>query len=196
MNPDHNAVDRVLDALRNTAPPTGMDRRILNTLEIEARKPVQSIRSKRNAWMTAAACCAALVVAFLIGAFTLQRHNAPAVSIMPMSSAQASSTSRSTVATVPKMVETAPTLHQHPATVQRSTQPRHIEVAQSEDTQVSHPAPPIPLTEQEQLLLRCARHGNTSDLAQISNDRKSAKENQDAAEFQAFFEPIKIGESE
>jgi hypothetical protein len=82
--------------------------------------------------------------------------------------------------------------------VQHSAQSRRNEVAQSEETLISHPAPPIPLTEQEQILLRHGRSGNTSDLAQISNDRKAAKEEQDAAEFQAFFEPppIKIGESE
>ena len=71
-------------------------------------------------------------------------------------------------------------------------------MTQSEDAQVSHPAPPIPLTEQERILLHYARNGNTGDLAQISNESKAAKEDQDKQEFQAFFEPppIKIGESE
>lgn len=198
MNPDHN-IDRVLDALRNATPPAGMERRILNTLEIEARRPALSMRSRRKVWMTTAACCgAAVVVAVLIGAFTLRRHNAPIVSTMPMPPAEPSDTSQSAVAPAPKMTEAAPTLHSRSAAVHRSVEPRRIEVAPSEETLVSHPAPPIPLTEQERILLSYTRHGNTGDLAQISNDRKAAKEDQEKQEFQAFFEPppIKIGESE
>jgi hypothetical protein len=82
--------------------------------------------------------------------------------------------------------------------VRRSAQPRRIEVAQSKDTLLSHPAPPIPPTEQERILLRFARHGLTDNLAQISNESKAAREDQEKQEFQAFFEPppIKIGESE
>jgi hypothetical protein len=96
------------------------------------------------------------------------------------------------------MVEAAPPVRPHPATVQRSAQRRRIEGTQSEDALVSHPAPPIPLTEQERILLRYARRGNTGDLAQISNESKTVKEDQEKQEFQAFFEPppIKIGESE
>ena len=195
MNPDHN-IDRVLDALRNAAPPAGMEGRILNTLEIEARKPTVSVRSSRKVWMTTAACCcAALVVVVLVGAFSMQRHRASVVSTLPIPPALPSHPS---VANVPKMVEAAPPPRPHPVTVQRSAQPRRIEVTHSEDALISHPAPPIPLTEQERILLHYARNGNTGDLAQISNDRKAAKEDQDKQEFQAFFEPppIKIGESE
>lgn len=198
MNPDHN-IDRVLDALRDAAAPAGMESRILNTLEAEARRPALSVRPRRKVWMTTAACCAAaLVVTALIGAFTLRRHSAPAVSTVRIPSAQPSNPSRSTVETVPEMTEPAPTPRPRSAAVQRSAQPRRIEVAQSEETLVSHPAPPIPLTEQERILLRYARRGNTGDLAQISNENKSAREDQEKQEFQAFFEPppIKIGESE
>jgi hypothetical protein len=198
MNPDHN-IDRVLGALRHAVPPTGMERRILNMLEIEARRPALAIRPGRIVWMTTAACCCgALIVAVLIGMFVMRRHPAPAVSTVRIQPAQASNTSRPSVAIVPEMTEAAPILHPHSGAVQHSAQSRRNEVAQSEETLISHPAPPIPLTEQERILLRFARHGRTDDLAQISNERKAAKEEQDATEFQAFFEPppIKIGESE
>lgn len=62
---------------------------------------------------------------------------------------------------------------------------------------VSHPAPPIPPTRQERLLLEYARHGRAEDLAQVSNERRSAQEARDAEEFQEFFKPpVVIGESE
>lgn len=198
MNPDHN-IDRVLDALRNATPPAGMERRVLNALEIETRTPALSMRSDRKMWMTTAACCcAALVVAVLIGAFTLRHRSAPAVSTTLAMPAQPSNASQASVATTTKPARAVPAAHPRSITVQRSAQLRHTEVAQSEDTLVSHPAPPIPLTEQERILLRYARRGNTGDLAQINNESKAAKEDQDKQEFQAFFEPppIKIGESE
>lgn len=69
--------------------------------------------------------------------------------------------------------------------------------AAEENAQLSHPAPPIPPTRQERLLLEYARHGRTEDLAQVSNERRSAQEARDAAEFQEFFKPpVVIGESE
>ncbi|HMG03305.1 MAG TPA: hypothetical protein VK596_09240 [Edaphobacter sp.] len=194
MNPDHN-IDRVLNALRDATPPANMERRILNLLEAEAHKPPRPIRPRlQNLWIAAAVCCAALVVTALIGTLTMRHHNAPAIA--RTTPAETSNASRSSTATIAN----TPTPHSHSATAPRSTiQPRLIQVAQSEAAdQISHPAPPIPLTEQERILLRFARHGRTDDLAQISNDRKAAKEERDAAEFQAFFEPppIKIGESE
>ena len=196
MNPDHN-IDRVLDALRNAAPAAGMERRIVNVLEIEARRSALSVQSKRTVWRRAAACCAGLVAAVVIGAFAL-RHSAPVVLTAPTASAQPSTDSPSTAETRPEVTRTAPAARTHSAAVQRSAEPRRVEVAGSEDTLVSHPAPPIPLTEQERILLRYARYGNTGDLAQISNERKAAKEDQEKQEFQAFFAPppIKIGESE
>jgi len=198
MNPDHN-IDRVLNALRDATPPANMERRILNLLEAEAHKPPRPTRPRlQNLWITAAVCCAALVVAALIGTFTMRHHNAPAIA--RTTPAETSNASRSSTATIANTTAAAPTQHPRSATTPRSmAQPSLIQVAQSEAAgQISHPAPPIPLTEQEQILLRFARQGRTDDLAQISNDRKAAKEERDAAEFQAFFEPppIKIGESE
>jgi hypothetical protein len=106
-------------------------------------------------------------------------------------------TLESPIATVTNTTAVAtPTPPQH-ASAPHLTQPRRIEISLTEQTApLSHPAPPIPLTPQERLLLRYARRGRTDDLAQISNDRKAAREEQEAAEFQAFFAPIKIGESE
>lgn len=195
MNPDHN-IDRVLNALRDATPPANMERRILNLLEAEAHGSARPTRSRlQNLWITAAVCCSALAVAALIGTFTMRHHNAPAIA--RTTPAETSYASRSSIANT---TATAPTQHPHSITTPRSTtQPRPIQVAQSEVVdQISHPAPPIPLAEQERILLRFARHGRTDDLAQISNDRKAAKEDQEKQEFQAFFEPppIKIGESE
>jgi hypothetical protein len=212
-SPAHNdnQIDRVLNALRDAVPPIGMDRRILNILEAQSSLksviPSEATKSRSRGtpafstsrtptilrWTTGTAL-AAITVAALI-TLTTRRNTSPTTTVnapktIPTRAPHqplASATVAHLAPTTQRIIAPA-----HP------TPPQHVETAQLiEDAQISHPAPPIPLTDQERLLLRYARHGRTEDLAQISNDRKAAREQQDAADFQAFFEPpIKIGESE
>jgi hypothetical protein len=53
----------------------------------------------------------------------------------------------------------------------------------------SHPAPPLPLTEQEQLLLRIVHKGDPIELASLSNDFRNSQPIRDAEDFQRFFKP-------
>jgi hypothetical protein len=142
---------------------------------------------------TPIAAFAALTVAALIP-LTTRRHT-PATTLT-----STHQTTTQTPAPQPPITTTATAQAGHHAIAPaRPTQPRRIEISQPEEAApLSHPAPPIPLTAQERLLLRYARRRRTDDLAQISNDRKAAKEEQEAAEFQAFFTPpeIPLGESE
>lgn len=201
MKLDHNHVDLVLNALRDAMPPAGMERRILNTLEAKAHKPAQASRSHiNNGWIAAAVCCSALAAVAVIGAFIMRHHGASAISITRTPSPQSSNPLQPSVTRAVDTTVDMPTRRPLSAAPRRlAAQPRLIQIAQSEATgKISHPAPPIPLTDQERILLSFARRGRTDDLAQISNDRKAAKEDQEKQEFQAFFEPppIKIGESE
>lgn len=54
---------------------------------------------------------------------------------------------------------------------------------------VSFPAPPLPLTEQERLLLRVVHRGDTQELAMLNPAVRRAREAADAAEYQEFFRP-------
>lgn len=54
---------------------------------------------------------------------------------------------------------------------------------------VSYPAPPMPLTEQEKLLLRIAHSGDPVELAMLNPEVRARREAQGEAEFQAFFPP-------
>jgi hypothetical protein len=160
------------------------------------RDPRAASQSPTLRWPTLAACAMVAIAAALVITLTARHHSAPPA----ISSAPAPTTQSTTM--LPTPVATAlprPTSHTSapPRLSPTAQTPHRIEVAQSEDTsQISHPASPIPLTDQERILLRFARHGRSDDLAEISNDRNAAKEQQEAADFQAFFEPIKIGESE
>jgi hypothetical protein len=230
MNPNHNpdhTIDRVLHALRDATPPSGMNRRILNILEAESDRatqhasqtglltllykvlesviPSEAQRSRgtpafRDAhttrlplWRPLTAALALIVAPTVI--LTARHHPAPA-STGPSTTA----TIESTPAQPPDPIATtlAKPIHRTLAPAHPS-QPHRIETTQPEEgAQISHPAPPIPLTDQERILLRYAHRGRAEDLAQITNDRKAAKEEQEAAEFQAFFTPpeIPLGESE
>jgi hypothetical protein len=204
MNTEHssanNSVDRILNALRDATPPPAMQQRILKTLELRSRQTTAPAPFRfRIAWI-APTCAATLAIAALIVSINTRRHNetSTAISTTPIRKAVSTPAIRP-VNEAPAVTGTPRTLSgHHIASSAKAVQPQRIEVATIEDTTpLSHPAPPIPLTEQERLLLRYVRRGRTEDLAQISNESKTAKEQQDAAEFQAFFQPpITIGESE
>jgi len=216
MTPDHsldhndNQIDRVLNALRDVTPPPCMDRRILNILEAQSSHrgviPSEAKRSRgipafptaRPAtflrW-TAGTALVALTVAALI-TFNTRRQTTPALIAVPSTPTLAPQTPTAT------STQPAPTIHRAIAPA-NPLPPQHAETAELiEDAQVSHPAPPIPLTDQDRILLRYARRARSEDLAQISNDRKAAKDQQEAADFQAFFQTVTIdpitmlGESE
>jgi hypothetical protein len=214
QNPDHTSdhtnsqIDRVLNALRDATPPTGMDRRILNVLEAQSsrkgvipseaksrnrRTPVfQNARTATFLRWTPTAAIAALAVVALI---TLTTRRTPSPTTTGTHHIDVPTLTRQ--ATIPQPI---PPIHRTIAPA-HPIPPQHVETAPLpliEDAQISHPAPPIPITDQERILLRYARRGRTEDLAQISNDSKTEKEQREAADFQAFFfePPIKIGESE
>ena len=208
-HPNEEAIDQVLAALRDTPTPYGMERRILNVLEAETLKSaipsgaqrsrgISAFRDARAAtisslgrWTAIAGVTTLALVAIVV---TLRRHTIPTTAANPTPSPNHALVSAPQPTA---MATTQPTPTHHIPAPTHPAKPHPIEVAQSEDNQqVSHPPPPLPLTDQERLLLRYARRGRPDDLAEISNDRKAAKEEQEAAEFQAFFEPIRIGESE
>jgi len=69
-------------------------------------------------------------------------------------------------------------------------------VALDEMRAASHPAPPMPLTEQERLLLRIAHRGDPVELAMLNHEIRAKQEEEEKAEFQRFFEPATTGDHE
>lgn len=189
MTPDHNHIDTLLNALTEATPPPGMERRILNTLEQAVARPTSHATAHRSLrWIPLT--CATLVIACLL---VVTRRNEPTLSIAQTPPTQSvNNTTKPHIAAV----TTSPAPQSHSV-----APPRLIAAALPEDTaQVSHPAPPLPLTEQEKLLIRFAHRSNPNDLIEISNERKAARAEQEAAEFTAFFTPPPLppttGESE
>ena len=60
-------------------------------------------------------------------------------------------------------------------------------VAMSEMRAASFPAPPMPLTEQERLLLRMAHKNDPVELAMLDPKLRELQDAQEKAEFQMFF---------
>lgn len=189
-------IERVLAGLRDSPLPRGMEDRILAALEERKTRPssrwfVLSPTQLKIAAACSLAMATALVVLFFNGRHAKHASQPPSAAVVAPQP-------------LPPAVNTE-TVTSQPPTLARKIKPRQVQVdlpqqeaSANKAGPISHPAPPIPLTEQERFLLCMARQGRTEDFAQISNESKAAKEKQAAAEFQAFFEPIiiKIGESE
>ncbi len=61
-------------------------------------------------------------------------------------------------------------------------------IALSEMHAPSHPAPPLPLTPQEKLLLRIAHKGDPVELAMLRPEIRARQQAEGKAEFEKFFE--------
>jgi hypothetical protein len=59
----------------------------------------------------------------------------------------------------------------------------------------SYPAPPMPLTEQEKLLLRIAHKSDPVELAMLDPVVRAARDAEEKAEVKNFFEPPTTGQS-
>ena len=64
--------------------------------------------------------------------------------------------------------------------------PRNAPVVEDTET-ASFPAPPLPLTEQERLLLRLAHRGDAKDMAILNPDVRVAQSAKATEQFQQFF---------
>lgn len=224
-NPDHT-IDRVLHALTQATAPHGMERRILNTLDAATEGGVPSESNARRgtaspanwfaeggrtpAFHTASSATprwrwipltCAVALTLVIPIVATRRHQptttstvqAPPTPLTNDTSQPRIAAATITAGTPAPPPQTAPPPH--------LTQTNRVADTQPETTAlISHPAPPLPLTEQEKLLIRFARHGNPNDLVEITVERKAAREQQEAADFTAFFAPPPppptIGESE
>lgn len=225
---DHedDSLAHVLRGLGEATPPAGLEQRTVAgvlarlataqqsaglTATPTAATPLRSLGSLR--WMAAAA---ALAVA-AGGAYLGLSHTPERRGAAPASPMAAQTHGTQTHATQQRtnnvgLVSTPHAATHSPAAAPRersNAQPstRHEAVflqaeqehAEDESAVVSHPAPPMPPTAEERLLLRFARRNRSQDLAQMSNEQRAAQEARDAAEFQAFFEPPTapvLGESE
>jgi len=192
-NDTMDTVDRVLAGLRDIEAPAGIERRILSSLQQPATANTSSARSSITSPLLWLAATAATIVAVTIwwNASKRPTHDLaihPPITAMPsaaapqqadvtVSASRARKAQHAAVAT-----QTAKNSQPEPIT-------RPVAAATSDTLAASHPAPPLPLTEQEQLLLRILHKGDPIELASLNNDFRDRQPIRDAEDFQRFFKP-------
>jgi hypothetical protein len=178
MKDAEGTIERLLAGLRDAEPPGGMERRILEAL---GGMGAREVAASASLWLPAMALLLACAV-ILMAAVLVRQHRHAAADL-----------SRSTHADV--RPATGPELvTQKAATGPRRTTSRVVlrrphEVPVAKETEAaSFPAPPLPLTEQERLLLRLAHRGDADNMAILNPDVRAVLSAKATEEFQQFFE--------
>jgi hypothetical protein len=211
MKNSEEAIAKVLAGLRDAEAPDGMERRILKALEDKASAQSRSVwRRLRPLWLVAPtrpvatmslvcgiAFTGLFAVALAIPAIRRLGHT-PAQSSpqSKMSSAPAGSLPLETPET-PETVAKGVRLPS-PGSSARLIAKKNAgakalrdsdSVALSEMHDASYPAPPMPLTEQEKLLLRIAHKRDPVELAMLDPVVRAARDAEEKADVTKFFEP-------
>ena len=206
-----DTVDHVFAGLRDIEAPTGMDQRILAAMHQRAAANTSPARSSILAtplfWLAATA---AAIVAVTLWWSTpshqnhrLATHTQSPTTLSTAQKAGAPFMAQSSMSgTICQNSKDGCAIHdakrrgsdhsseartevEEPASTPETTQ-----LAPLPDTlATSHPAPPLPLTEQEQLLLRIVHKGDPIELASLNNDFRDRQPVRDAEDFQRFFKP-------
>jgi hypothetical protein len=205
-----DAIERVLMGLRDAEAPAGMERRILAAIEDRA---LDTARAGARAgwhlplWLVGVArpsalryavmgCAAAGVIALVLTIPGRSRReqaplkakmgsvangqSGPVVEESVIGSQQPASTAR--------LARTARVANAPEGPVAGGNEADDLDaVAMSETRAASFPAPPMPLTEQERLLVRMLHRGDGVELAMLDSKMEALRDAEEKAEFQRFF---------
>ena len=202
-------IDRILTALRNTEAPTGLDHRILTAIEHRATPtPTRSWL-----WSLAALTTAAIIISTVtLHQIRIQirvphssRSSQRDAATKAPGSATPHTSSLATISEAPPLRVThlrdgfigakvgigrppdrsRPSVRGHRASLLCDCDP----IALAESQAPSHPAPELPLTDQEKLLRRIARHPDPVEIAELDPSARAARAAEDKAAFKNFFNP-------
>ena len=178
MMDSNEAIDRVLTGLRDVSAPAGMEQRVHAAMEHRAAQ-----ETGRH-WRSWSLGLAAAVVLLAVGVISIRprgSHTEAVASVAqplvlpnpePASEARARNT---------EILRVAQNEHGHRTSAKRET-------VQQEAT-TSIPAPPMPLTEQERLLLQLAHRTDATELTPLNAEARAKQNAAFDAEFQEFFAP-------
>jgi hypothetical protein len=186
MKDAEETIERLLTGLRDAKPPAGIERRILRALDgMEAREASASASLWRWAmsasWLRPALTIPLACAVILIVAVADYQHRPP--SSVVRSPSPVSDVRQTTVTQKPTV---APLRMDANVAVRRSH--NHAVPAVRETQEASFPAPPLPLTEQERLLLRLAHRRDADNMALLNPDVQAAQIAKATEQFQQFFE--------
>jgi len=167
MRDADGTIERLLAGLRDAEPPAGIERRILEALDgMEGHEASAFAAFWRRAFRPAMAMLLACTVILIAGIAAHQQRHAPAT-LSRSTGTDVRPAARPELVT--QKVSTAP----RRTTLRVSVKHPHDAPAVAETQAASFPAPPLPLTEQERLLLRrCGQHGHSQSRCTGGADRQ------------------------
>ena len=179
MKNSDEAIDRVLAGLRDVEAPVGMERRVLAAMEERA--------AARSGFGWRGWAAAAAAVAVVVGAVVISVGH-------PVSGPQGVAMLKvPPVAPAPVAVVAAPAKVQKRNIAILPFAQNDLKIARmGEEGPVASggiPAPPMPLTEQEKLLLHLATHAEPQELTPLIAEVRARKDAEFDEEFQQFFAP-------
>jgi hypothetical protein len=195
MRDAERTIERLLAGLRDAEPPGGMEHRILEALDgMGAREVAASASFWRRPLRPALAMLLACAVILMVACTVQQRKHVPGQQLIPLKPTEGLNGAPNIFSSL--RVSQKP---QHAAPDEKVQSPRRttsrIPVKRPQDapavgeTQAaSFPAPPLPLTEQERLLLRLAHRGDSDTTAILNPDVRAAQTAKATEQFQQFFD--------
>ncbi len=177
-------IERLLAGLRDAEPSPGMQRRLLEAMETHPAAASASRWQRRTLpWLLSPAM--ALLFACVI-AFTLKVHHHRDTAPYIRSHA---TTADAQQATAPESVtQKARARPQRKTSPVALRPPRTGDDSTAEEAQTAgFPAPPLPLTDQEKLLLRLAHRNDPQDMTLLNRDAQAAQSAKATEQFQQFF---------
>ncbi len=174
-------VDRVLQGLRDAASPDGMESRIVSAVRHRAAATPIIARSPRKTTLLVGSAVLATVacVLFFNARWKTPQSSATRFQAIPMQTGN-----------VPVTPFTAATRKPPKLAFRRARLATTSSQREEESTRVSYPAPPMPLTEQEKLLLRLVHEGDPVQIAMLNPVQRDARYAAEHADFTQFFEPL------
>jgi len=188
MNNSDQDLKRILNALRDTEPPRAMQQRVLASVAQREAMP-----SRIFPWSFVALAATVGIAAILaINVMPRGAHSSSEVTVLPKPSvSQVAVTVPAPQPLVPHASAKAPAGNLAAQTTRR---PHQLlcdcdPTALAEANAPSMPPPELPLTEQEKLLRRIARHPNPVEVAELTPAAREARIAADSDDFKAFFTP-------
>jgi len=185
MKNSQDAMDRVLTGLRDVSAPEGMEQRLRAAMESRA---AAKAGWQWRSWSIGLAAAVVLVAAVVV---SLRPHKVPTQAVEAVERPLALPTF---AAALPTQKRNTEILRVAQNDLGRGV---HGDIAppsvQAMDTG-GIPAPPMPLTEQERLLLRLAHRTDATELTPLNAEARARQNAEFDAEFQEFFAPPVVAE--
>jgi hypothetical protein len=189
MRDADGTIERLLAGLRDAEPSAGIERRILEALDGKAARPAAASASlwrrlilpwRLRPAMAMSAACAGILAGSLI-VLTVHQHRHVPADVSRSTNADARQSTGPEAAG-----QKAPMVPRRRASRVSVRRPGDVS-AVGETQAAGFPAPPLPLTEQEKLLLRLAHRGDAKDMAILNPDVRAAQSAKATEQFQRFF---------